>query len=232
MSRSKVPLNLRRSARQLARALAFLAILALGLGWSAAPARADGDPASDVLATQPLFLPQDAGIPTKQAAQLSALLEEAQHSGYPIRVALITSPFDLGSVTELWRAPQTYAHFLGVELSLVYRGSLLVVMPDGFGFYGFRRPLADERAAVAGVHPTAHGVALGIAAITAVRRLAAKSGHALSVPGAPTITPTANTGDSTPWIVFAIGAALVAAAWAGSLRARPLRLRGTRTTSA
>ncbi|MBV9006759.1 MAG: hypothetical protein JO181_18980, partial [Solirubrobacterales bacterium] len=50
---------------------------ALALGWSAAPARADGDPASDVLATQLLYLPQDAGVPAAQQAQLGALLQTA-----------------------------------------------------------------------------------------------------------------------------------------------------------
>ena len=66
-------------------------------------ARADGDPASDVLATQPLFLPQDAGIPTAQQGQLGELLQTAARNGYQIRVALIASRSDLGSVTELWR---------------------------------------------------------------------------------------------------------------------------------
>ncbi|MCL2770594.1 MAG: hypothetical protein FWD42_10900, partial [Solirubrobacterales bacterium] len=75
-----------------ARALVCAAVLALAWGWSAASARADGDPASDVLATQPLFLAQDAGVPPRRAAQLASLLDEAQRSGAPIRVALIASP--------------------------------------------------------------------------------------------------------------------------------------------
>jgi hypothetical protein len=47
---------------------------------------ADGGPASDVLASQPLFLPQDEGIAAARHAQLGALLAAARRSGYPIRV--------------------------------------------------------------------------------------------------------------------------------------------------
>jgi hypothetical protein len=200
------------------RAVALLAILALVSGWSAAPARADGDPASDVLVTQRLFLPQDAALPTAQQAQLAALLQEASRDGYPIRVALIASPTDLGSVTALWRQPQNYARFLGQELSFVYHGPLLVVMPNGFGFFGFAR----STAALTGAQPAAG--ALGTAALTAVQRLAAASGHRLSLPSA-TATAQSGSSDTTPWIAFAVGAALVLAAWAASFHARPPRTR-------
>jgi hypothetical protein len=204
--------------------------LALATGLSAVPARADGDPASDVLATYPLFLPQDAAIPASQQARLGALLKEAAPDGYPIRVAMIASATDLGSVTGLWRQPQSYADFLGQELSLVYHGPLLVVMPGGFGFYHAGRPTAAEHAAVAGVRP-GRGAALGTATLTAVLRLAAASGHALPLPSATTTTSSGSS-DPTPWIAFVIGAAIIAAAWTASLRARPARLprRTTRST--
>ena len=208
---------------------ALIAILALVGGWPAAPARADGDPASDVLATQQLFLPQDAGLPPTQQAQLTALLQEAARDGYPIRVALVASPADLGSVTALWRQPQNYAQFLGQELSFAYHGPLLVVMPDGFGFYHLTRPAADERGAVAGTQPGAG--ALGSAALPAVQRLAAASGHRLSL---PTTSAGAHAGSTsaTPWIALAIGAALIAAAWTASFRARPPQLSSRRAGSA
>ena len=41
--------------------------LAVSAGWLASQARADGDPASDVLASQSLFLPGDAGIPAARS---------------------------------------------------------------------------------------------------------------------------------------------------------------------
>ncbi|HXB65940.1 MAG TPA: hypothetical protein VNV42_13810 [Solirubrobacteraceae bacterium] len=103
--------------------------------WVPAAARADGDPASDVLVSESLFLPADAGLSTARQAQLEAALGDSQRAGYPLRVALIASPADLGSVGELWRRPQSYAEFLGDELSLVYRGTLLVAMPNGYGLY-------------------------------------------------------------------------------------------------
>jgi hypothetical protein len=100
-------------------------------------------PASDVLASQVLFLAQDAGVTGVEQAELGADLGAVQRAGYQLRVATIASAADLGSVTELWRRPRAYARFLGVELSLVDRGPLLVVMPDGFGSYRLvsaRRP--------------------------------------------------------------------------------------------
>lgn len=180
----------------------------------AAPALADGDPASDVLAAQPVFLPQDADLSARQQAQLDALVQGSARSGYPIRVALVASVTDLGSVTELWRKPQSYARFLGQELSLVYRGPLLVVMPNGFGLYGTRAPVAMTDVRLPD---------LGAAAIDAVLRLSSAAGHPLAAPtvAAPAATAGADYG---PWIAFGIGLALVVVAWAASLRKRPLRL--------
>ncbi len=195
---------------------------------AASQARADGDPASDVLALQPLYLPSDANVPVNQQAELAALLAAARRSGYALRVALIASPTDLGSVTALWRLPQEYAQFLGQELSLVYRGTLLVVMPDGYGLYRVGAGNAKQ-AGLSGV--PAAGAQLGTATLAAIQRLAAASGHplALSNVTAPT-RPSAP--DTLSWIVFAIGAALIALAWTASLRARPLGARGPRTSSA
>ena len=113
--------------------LAALAVTILALLAGALPhaARADGDPASDVLLAQPLYLPQDASVPPAEQTQLASLLAAAHQAGYDVRVALIAQPADLGSITALWRQPQNYARFLGQELSLNYTGALLVVMPTG-----------------------------------------------------------------------------------------------------
>ena len=205
--------------RVLLRALALLAMLALAGASAPTPAKADGDPASDVLATQQLFLPQDAAAPPAQQAHLTALLQEAARGGYPIRVALIASATDLGSVTALWNQPQNYAQFLGQELGLVYHGPLLVVMPTGFGLYHLPHPSTAQRALAGGPNPRA---GTGTAAITAIRNLAAAAGHPLAPPTTATSNPRTTRGSPTPWIVFAIGAILIAAAWTASLRARPL----------
>jgi hypothetical protein len=206
-------------------------MLALALAWGAATARADGDPASDVLTTQPLFLPADAALPAKQQAQLAGLLQAANRSGYPIRVAIIATSSDLGSVTELWGKPQTYARFLGVELSLTYHGALLVVMPDGFGFNGFTRPLPDEHSAVAGLSPTSGGPQLGAVTLDAIQRLAASAGHPLRVAATTQSASSPNSSETLPLLAFALGALVIVAAWAASLRARPLGL-GGRASSA
>jgi hypothetical protein len=167
-------------------------------------------------------------MPPRQAAQLTALLQEAARTGHPIRVALIASSTDLGSVTELWRQPQFYAQFLGQELSLVYRGPLLVVMPSGFGVYHFAHATRVERAIHASPNPTA---GIGQAALTAVRTVAAAAGHPLAVPAAGN-PETGAPGNTAPtWIVFIAGVILVAAAWTASLRARPLKLARRKPTS-
>jgi hypothetical protein len=197
-----------------------LTILVTASGLLAGSARADGDPASDVLAGQQLFLPQDAGIPATQQAQLGALLSAAQRDGVQLRVALIASRTDLGSITELWRQPQSYARFLAQELSLLYRGPLLVVMPNGYGVSRLASPLGAGRSALAGVG--APGPNLAAATITAIQRLAAASGHNLPLPAAT--APSAPGSSSTvSWIVFALGAVVIVMAWTASLRARPLR---------
>lgn len=207
------------------RAAVSLAILSFVPGWSAARARADGDPASDVLATQALFVPQDAGLSAGQQEQLSALVASAQRRGYPIRAALIASAGDLGSITELWRQPQNYALFLGQELSLVYRGALLVVMPGGFGVDQVGGHAGARLEALAGVAPPAAGE-LGVEALTAVQRLAAAAGHPLPLPrSAPAAAGSGSgsgSGDALAWIVFMLGASVIAIAWTASLRARPL----------
>ncbi|MGI8430293.1 MAG: hypothetical protein ACR2OB_13570 [Solirubrobacteraceae bacterium] len=194
-------------------------MIALGGGSHAGLARADGDPASDVLVAQALFLPQDAGLPPQQQAQLITLLATARQRGYELRVAVITSPTDLGSVGALWHQPGPYARFLGLELSLAYRGRVLVLMPGGLGLSENGHSIA-VRAALAGMRIPAGGSGLGAATLNVIRRLAAASGVALPIPNA-SATATAGSIDVVPWIVFVVGLALIGAAWTASLKAKP-----------
>lgn len=160
-----------------------VAVLAAVLALVAATtARADGDPASDFLLTQNVFLPYDARISATRSEQLAALASAAAREGYPIRIALIASPVDLGSVTALWAKPQQYARFLGAEVSFAYRGRLLIVMPEGLGTYQLGHTSGRQRHALAGlkVEPGANGLAA--TAITAVERLAAAHGIRLHAP--------------------------------------------------
>ncbi len=196
-------------------------------------ARADGDPASDVLVSQHAFVPWDAAATAGEQARLQAVLAAAARRGFPIRVALIASASDLGSVTALWRQPQNYAEFLGQELVLAVHAPLLVVMPNGFGLYEADGPLRAEHAALADGGPPAVGARLAPTAITAVRKLAAATGHALPAEAfaqAPDAGRSPASAETVAWIVFAAGAVLIVLAWVASHRARPLRL-GNRKVS-
>jgi hypothetical protein len=114
-------------------AVAFLAVLVVAL-CVPTEARANGDPASDYLLGLNLFLPFGAKIDSGEVKRLNSLLDAAKKDGFPIRVAVILTPQDLGTAFSLYNKPQRYAEFLGLELSLTYSDRLLVVMPKGFGY--------------------------------------------------------------------------------------------------
>jgi hypothetical protein len=116
----------------LARRVGILA--ALLLLWAPGVAHANGDPASDYLLVQNLFLPFDAKVDQGAVKQLGSLVKDANESGFRIRVAIIKTRYDLGTAFSLIEKPQKYAQFLGLELSFVYRDRLLVVMPSGYGY--------------------------------------------------------------------------------------------------
>ncbi len=203
------------------------AIVALAVAWGAAGAMADGDPASDVLVTQNVFVPYELSI-TRQTETLNALLAESARSGFPIRVALIAAPTDLGTVTSLWRDPVGYSRYLGTELSLAFHGQVAVVMPDGIGVWpGGVAPTRSEEAVAGRLRAPGGGAGLVTGAIAAVQRLAAAQGHPLSLAGVHVEAPVAPSGSShlIEWLVFGIGAVLIAVCWGLSFRARPLDLR-------
>jgi hypothetical protein len=197
-----------------------LASLALCLGAMASRAGADGDPASDVLATQTVFIPQDGAIAAVLQSQLTQLVGAATHAGFPLRVAVIATRSDLGSVTALWRRPSTYARFLAQELSEVFHGTLLVVMPNGFGV---ARVGAGPAVALSRVPAPGAATALGAAAIGAVQRLAGAAGHRLPSPhSVPSGHASAHSATGVvAWLAFAAGGIVIAVAWGISLRIRP-----------
>ena len=148
-------------------------------------AHADGDPASDFLLARDTFVPFDANISKAQTEQLDAIVADAKKRGFTIKVALISSEVDLGAVPSLWREPDTYARFLGQELFFLYKGKLLIVMPNGYGVSRAGKPLASgQRVVDALPKPGDGGPALATAAIRAVQRLAAQSGVRLEIPKA------------------------------------------------
>src|SRR3954454_14273921 len=142
-------------------------------------ARADGDPASDYLITQSVFVPFGGKISTGDASRISALVDDAKKKGFPIKVAVIAGTNDLGSVTVLWRKPQQYAEFLGQELFFVDKAPLLIVMPNGYGVSQKGRPLPAARALLD--REPLPGPDLAGAATNAVRKFAAARGIDLPV---------------------------------------------------
>jgi len=122
-----------------------LLVAAVVLLLAVAPAaRADGDPAGDVLIQQNVFYGSKLDLRSKEAAQLMALTEQAKEKGYEIRVAALTVPEDLGAINYLWDDPTNYADFLTAEIQSVYRERTLVVMPSGLGLWWRENEFADE----------------------------------------------------------------------------------------
>jgi cytochrome oxidase Cu insertion factor (SCO1/SenC/PrrC family)/thiol-disulfide isomerase/thioredoxin len=189
-------------------------------------ARADGDPGSDVLVYQNLFPGIAAGLTAAQQAHISGLLSQATAARFPIRVAVIGGPGDLGSITAAWHQPRAYAKFLGAELSLAYAQRLLVVMPNGFGFFWAGHARADAAAYAhldkVPIRPGAAG--LTAATEAAVDTLASDAGVRLSAQatvrgGAPVVTS-----GIAPVAVSAQGPKLLAAPSAGNGHAADTRV--------
>lgn len=195
---------------------------------SASIARADGDPASDYLIANQVFLTSQSATVSPAQRQLLATVRAANHVGFAIRVAVISTDYDLGSITELWRKPQIYARFLGLELSLAYRQRLLVVMPNGFGFNWPGHSAAPAYRLLAGVPVHASGDGLPLAAQAAVRGLAAAAGAKLA-PVHPTAGGSArSSGADVAAIAGAAVGALVALAGLAVVVPRVRRRRSAR----
>jgi len=154
----------------------FAVLLAVVVLVLPATARANGDPASDVLLTEQVFYPFEAPISDSAKKELSETVAEANKRGYPIRVALIAFTGDLGTAVSLWKKPQPYARFLGSEIAFVYPKRLLVVMPSGFGVYNGKASVAKEERALRTVRPGKTPTPLAESAAEAVRAMAAADG--------------------------------------------------------
>ena len=93
---------------------------------------------------------------------------------------MIEDANDLGTVPDLLNQPQKYADFLGPEIRFVYKGDLLVVMPDGLGVAATDATPTPARA-IEGMQVEAGGTPDGLAqtAEEAVAKLSAAAGHPL-----------------------------------------------------
>jgi hypothetical protein len=192
-------------ARRLVLLLALAALAMAPAAW------ADADPASDYLLGQPTFVPPDDNIPPAYADQLNAAVREAKARGYVIRVALLGTVYDMGGVTILFKQPKRYARFLGTELSLVYKGDLLVVMPNGLGVSRGGKALPAKQAVVDRLPPPGtDGPTLARTATRAVIRLAAADG--VIVPEPPLASSGRSAGSNENRDRLVIGGAALAAA--------------------
>ena len=180
-----------------------------------------GDAASHYLETQLLF-PSFTGAPSQaMELRLLGLLQAADRSGYPIRVAMLGSVNEVPDDPQMFRDPQRYAGYLEKQLETVrtLEAPLLVVTPHGFGVAGramrddWFGPVtgADARRLVSGLRVSrrADGDALAQAAMTAVRQIARSGGHPLpaQVPPArfPVPPPYEPPGDGPdPWVPIAV----------------------------
>ncbi len=152
----------------------LIASLTVALALLASPgALADADPASDVLLTDEVFLPYDAKISSDLSDTLKSEVAKANAHGYKLKVAVIETKLDLGGITSFFGKPKQYAHFLGLELSIAYKGRLLVVMPKGFGIYYGKRSTTKTDATLRKIHVSASGDGLVKSATAAVKKLVA-----------------------------------------------------------
>jgi hypothetical protein len=177
-------------------------------------ARADGDPASDWLLAAQAFLPYDAKFSKAQQVGFTNVLGAVNKAGFKIRVAVIYSSYDMGSVTSLYGKPKQYARFLAIEIGFIYKERLLIVMPQGFGFNRPKHSSAAEYALLSKIPIRPGPSGLLATAQTAVVRLAAADGVKVAASGTgPTASPAhRNSQDRLTIIIAALGGLAAAAA--------------------
>jgi hypothetical protein len=181
--------------------------VAAALALMPAPALADGDPASDVLLLQDVYLPYAPGIPAPLAKSITTLLKTTRKAGFPLKVAIIADPKDLGAVPQFFGKPQSYAPFLQSEIAFNSKKPLLVVMPTGYGAAAL--PPGSETG-LQGLAPpkSAAGEDLGRSAVAAILKLSAAAGHPVPAPKIP--KAGGGGGGTSPLIVFGVPVALLA----------------------
>jgi hypothetical protein len=191
------------------RRAALLALALLAALPAAAPA--DGDPASDVLLAQDAYYPYAPKVARPLASALDGLLKRVRKAGYPMKVALIQTPADLGAYPNLFGDTQSYANLLAKEISFNAKPHLLIVMPAGFAGDNLG-PKVNEALAGITVDTAAKSDGLVTAALAAVAKIASSNGHPTPVPpeAASTIAASkASSKRSTPSLLVYGGPVLV-----------------------
>ncbi len=170
-------------------ALRIVALVSLAGAFAAVSALADGDPASDVLIGQNVYYPYSPAVSANLQKTLNAETAAVSRARFPIKVALIPTPQDLGAIATLFDKPQQYASFLDQEISFLNNNPmLLVVMPNGYGVEHLG-PVATTAAKSLIKPRSRQSDDMARAAIIAVRKLAAAAGHPI-----PAVSAASGTG--------------------------------------
>jgi len=196
------------------------ALIALVLAALApAAAFADGDPASDVLLAQDVYYPYAPKVSNPLKVALDGLAKRVRADGYPMKVALIEDPSDLGAYPNLFGDVQSYANLLSKEIAFNARPHLLVVMPTGFGGDNLGDKVDGALAGIK-VDQEAKSDGLAQAALVAVAKLATANGHTTPVPAAARTSlkaSHASSSRSTPSVLIYGGPVLLALIAVGGL---------------
>ena len=210
----------------------------LALLLAAPGALAHGDGSSHSVETGSLYPSFGDGRPSQpMELRLLGLLDAVKRDGYPIKVVLIGSG-DNPDDPAMQRTPQRYARFVQSEIEdggrMLVQAPLVVVSRFGLGvagramirdFYGPVTP-SRSRQLVRGIEVPAgaRGDELAVAAMAAVRRLAAIGGHRLPArvppleiaPVAARRAPDDGAGIWLPLGIFMVLFGAAAAAYEGS----------------
>jgi hypothetical protein len=174
--------------RQAAIVAALLALLV------APAARADGDPASDILYGVNVFLSLVSPQTSAKGRELERLTAESANQGLILKVAVIQSPNDLGAIPQLYGNAGKYARFLRTELTWGgFKGTLIVVMkglPGGAAATGPAAAVARARLSRLKIPPGATLDQLASVAIRAVHVVAAANHISLAPPPPSNSTQT------------------------------------------
>jgi hypothetical protein len=165
-------------------------------------ARADGDPASDVLLLQDSYTPYQPVVPKPVSDALNSTLKQLRKSGYPLKVAIIASTTDLGTVPQFLGKPQPYAGFLQSEIAFNKPKPLLVVMQDGYGTAAIKPDIASAVTKVP--KPKSNSADdLGRAAIDGAVAIGKAAGHPVPKPVLPA-SASSGGGGTSPAIIFGV----------------------------
>ena len=160
--------------------ISIAAITALALLSVPAAARADGDPASDVLLKQDAFFPYNPSPSDGSARAVLEVTRRAREAGWPVKVAIIASPDDLGAVARMFKVPFRYAALLSKETGDPH---LLVFTPNGFAG---RQLGEDAEQKLESIEPAGDADGLTRQALKTIADLAEDAGHPVETPAVDT----------------------------------------------